>query len=142
MSSLKGYGDFKVAATPSALILAMALRDGFELPPIFIEEIPAHPVWPIQSVSTYGTSRSDFRGIGQSSPDDCLYWFGQDGLFASLRCFVKVGNSYKLWNRHPVWNKDVKKVLAEHLLAEVNGSYTYNFFPAPKRTEFKRGLQA
>ena len=48
--------------------------------------------------------------MGQSSVDDCFYWFGQDGLFSSLNCYVRVGNAYGLWDRHPKWDGQMKTV--------------------------------
>ena len=68
--------------------------------------------YPAKFMTSYGTSKADFRkgSVGQSSVDDCFYWFGQDGLFSSLNCYVRVGNAYGLWDRHPKWDGQMKTV--------------------------------
>ena len=52
---------------------------------------------------TFGVSTESVGAPSAVNSEDCMQYFGQDGLFSSLRCFVTVGRDYNLWQRHPQW---------------------------------------
>ena len=94
----------------------MAVQRGVEVPELLLEPrggARAASDYPTTFSASYGTSAAEFRrgGVGQSNADDCFYWFGQDGLFSSMSCFARVGDAYRLWNRHPKWDNRMKKVM-------------------------------
>ena len=112
LSGFSEVGD--VSGSTTALLLAMAVRRGMEVPALLLEP-KEKEYYPATFATSYGTSKAEFRkgSLGQSNVDDCFYWFGQDGLFSSLNCYVRVGDAYKLWNRHPMWDGQMKKVMRD-----------------------------
>ena len=131
-SLLSGFSEGAgISGSATALLLAMAVQRGMEVPALLLE--PKAKDYPATFVTSYGTSKAEFRkgSVGQSNVDDCFYWFGQDGLFSTLNCYVRVGDAYNLWNRHPKWNGEMKKVtcrlLRRGVLHQPTLSYTFSF---------------
>ena len=121
LSGFSEVGD--VSGSTTALLLAMAVQRGMEVPALLLEP-KEKEYYPATFATSYGTSKADFQrgNVGQSNVDDCFYWFGQDGLFSTLNCYVRVGNAYKLWDRHPKWDGQMKMVMPIQRYRE----YQYN----------------
>ena len=115
---LSGFsGSGLVPGSTTALLLAMAVQRGLEVPELLLEPRGGGVAsdYPATFATSYGTSMTELRrgSVGQSNADDCFFWFGQDGLFSSLSCFAMVGDAYRLWNRHPKWDNRMKKVMKD-----------------------------
>lgn len=59
---------------------------------------------PVIYEESFGTTMGEASSPPAKTSDDCMFWLGQgEGLYSHLACYVKVGQEYKLWHRHPKW---------------------------------------
>ena len=104
---LNGGGSRKSLKSPSSILYLICHRLGLELPNAFFDagfiEKGLNNVGLM--TTRFGASKNAVGSPSTANSEECMQYFGQDGLFCSLRCFVNAGNDYNLWSRHPEWKE-------------------------------------
>ena len=89
----------------------LAMEAGFEVPEVLVEVAEAlkhgnHELRERFAISS-SVDEASFEGLGFSTPDECVFWFGNGGYFSptTARCMFIVGDAYNLWDVHPIWQQ-------------------------------------
>ena len=108
---LTGEGDKERInySRKDVIMLILAMEAGLQMPEVLFEvsESLKHGAFELRERFAISTDEEEAmnEGIGFQSPDDCIFWFGNGAYFTptTARCMFIVGDTYNLWDRHPVW---------------------------------------
>ena len=115
---LTGEGDIDHIdfGRKDVIMTLLAMDAGFRIPEVLLEVADAlkhgnHELKERFAISS-SIDEASLEGIGFSTPDECVFWFGNGGYFSptTARCLFLVGDAYNLWDVHPIW-QDLKPAL-------------------------------
>ena len=127
---LTGEGDHDRVnyGRKDVIMMILAMEAGLEIPPVLFEVAEAlKSDGSLELRERFAISSSpeeaEAENIGFTSPEvcrifssvfnsncccqDCIFWLGNGGYFSpsTARCMFLVGDSYHLWDRHPIWEQ-------------------------------------
>ena len=93
------------------IMLILAMEAGLEMPPVLFEVAETLKSGTFEMRERFAISSSEEEAgaeeVSFASPEDCIFWFGDGGYFSptTARCMFIVGDTYQLWERHPIWQQ-------------------------------------